>query len=169
MSTVVKVPPLTNMLLTLFRLLRKIATGVRSKVAMPLLATGMARSSELGRNNFNLKTVAILPTTWHVPITAFTKQLHAALEGIGSPTLLLNQASVTQHLGRHAFMQIGKLKVVGWLAELEQQYRIMLYVVDSPVNSPWTPTCMRQVGGWLRCVCGARADVRGLHRLTMWW
>ena len=91
------------MLLTLFRLLRKIATGVRSKVAMPLPATSMARSSELGHNNFNLKTVAILPTTRHVPITAFAKQLHAALEGIGSPTSLLNQASVTQHLGCHAF------------------------------------------------------------------
>ena len=143
--------------------------GVHSKVAMPLPATSMARSSELGRNNFNLKTVAILPTTRHVPVTAFAKQLHAALEGIRSPTSLLNQVSVTQHLGRHAFTRMGKLKVAGWLAELEQRYRIMLYVADSPVNLLWTPTCMRQVGGWLRCVCGVRADARGLHRLTMWW
>ena len=45
---------------------------------------------------------------------------------------------------------MGKLKVVGWLAELEQRYHIMLYVADSLVNSPWTPTCMRQVGGRLR-------------------
>ena len=157
------------MLLTVFRLLWKIATGVHSKVAMPLLVTSMARSSELGRNNFNLKTVAILPTTRHVPITAFVKQLHAALEGIGSPMSLLNQASVMQHLGCHAFTRMGKLKVAGWLAELEQRYCIVLYVVDSPVNSPWTPTCMWQVGTQLRCVRGARADARGLHRLTMWW
>ena len=157
------------MLLTLFRLLQKIATGVCSKVAMLLPATSMARSSELGRNNFNLKTVAILPTTRHVPVTAFVKQLHTVLEGIGLPTSLLNQASVTQHLGRHTFTRMGKLKVAGWLAELEQRYRIVLYVVDSPVNSLWTPTCMRQVGGRLRCVRGARADARGLHRLTMWW
>ena len=91
------------MLLTLFRLLRKIATGVRSKVAMPLLATSMVRSSKLGRNNFNLKTVAILPKTRHMPVTAFAKQLHTTLEGIGSPTSLLNQASMTQHLGCHVF------------------------------------------------------------------
>ena len=64
---------------------------------------------------------------------------------------------------------MGKLKVVGWLAELEQQYCIMLYVADSPVNSPWMPTCMRQVGGQLRCVHGAQADMCGVHRLTMWW
>ena len=158
-----------NMLLTLFRLLRKIAMGVRSKVAMPLPATSMVRSSELGHNNFNLKTVVILLTTRHVPVTAFTKQLHAVLEGIGSPTSLLNQASVTQHLGRHTFTQMGKLKVAGWLAELEQWYRIVLYVADLPVNLPWTPTCMRQVGRQLHCVRGARADACGLHRLTMWW
>ena len=155
--------------MTLFRLLRKIATGVRSKVAMPLPATSMARLSELGCNNFNLKTVVILPTMRHMPVTAFAKQLHAALEGIGSPTSLLNQASVTQHLGRHVFMRMGKLKVAGWLAELEQRYCIVLYVADSPVNSPWTPTCMRQVGGRLHCMRGARADAHRLHRLTMWW
>jgi lysophospholipid hydrolase len=106
----------------------------------------MARSSELARNNFNLKTVAILPATRHVPIAPFAKKLHAALEGIGAPTSSLNQASVTQHLGRHAFTRMGKLKVAGWLADLEQRYRIVLYVADSPVNSPWTQTCIRQVG-----------------------
>jgi len=40
---------------------------------------------------------------------------------------------------------MGKLKVAGWLADLEQRYRIVLYVVDSPVSSPWTQTCIRQV------------------------
>ena len=104
--------------MTLFRLLRKTATGVCSKVAMPLPATGMARSSELGCNNFNLKMVAILPTTRHMPITVFTKQLHVVLEGIGAPTSLLNQASMTQHLGHHTFTRMGKLKVAGWLVEL---------------------------------------------------
>ena len=129
--------------------------GVRSKVAMPLPATGMAQSSELGHNNFNLKTVAILLTTRHVPVTAFAKQLHTALEGIGVLTLLLNQVSMTQHLGCHVFTRMGKLKVAGWLAELGQQYRIVLYVVDSPMNSLWTLTCIRQVGRRLCCVHGA--------------
>lgn len=40
---------------------------------------------------------------------------------------------------------MGKLKVAGWLADLEQRYQIVLYVVDSPVSSPWTQTCIRQV------------------------
>jgi hypothetical protein len=31
------------------------------------------------------------------------------------------------------------------VADQEQRYRAVLYVVDSPVNSPWTQTCIRQV------------------------
>ncbi|KAF8580428.1 patatin-domain-containing protein [Ramaria rubella] len=126
---------------TTVQLLRKIASGVRTKMAMPLAST---RNSELARNNFNLKTVAILPATRDVPVASFAKKLHKALEGIGAPTSSLNQASVTQHLGRHAFTRMGKLKVAGWLADLEQRYRIVLYIADSPVNSPWTQTCIRQ-------------------------
>ena len=114
-------------------------------MAAPLQASSNARSSELARNNFNLKTVTILPATRDVPITTFAKKLHTALEGIGAPTQSLYQASVTQHLGRHAFTRMGKLKVAGWLADLEQRYRLVLYVADSPVNSPWTQTCIRQV------------------------
>ena len=134
---------------------------------MLLLVTSMVQLSKLGHSNFNLKTVVILPMMWHMPITAFAKQLHAALEGIGVPTLLLNQVSMTQHLGHHAFTWMGKLKVAGWLVELKQRYRIMLYVVDLPVNLLWMPTCIRQVGGQLCCMCGTQADMHGLHRLTM--
>lgn len=39
---------------------------------------------------------------------------------------------------------MGKLKAAGWLAEQEQKYRIVLYVADSAVTSPWTQTCIRQ-------------------------
>lgn len=31
------------------------------------------------------------------------------------------------------------------LADQEQRYRTVLYVADSPVNSSWTQTCIRQV------------------------
>lgn len=102
--------------------------------------------SELGYNN-NLKTVAVLPVSRHVPIDAFARKLQAALEGIGAKTSYLNQASVSAQLGRHAFTRMGKLKAAGWLAEQEQRYRTVLYVADSPVNSSssWTQTCIRQV------------------------
>ena len=100
---------------------------------------------ELGRNNTNLKTVAILPVSRHVPVDTFARKLKAALEEMGARTSYLNQASVSGHLGRHAFSRMGKLKAAAWLADQEQRYRSVLYVADSPVNSPWTQTCIRQV------------------------
>lgn len=102
--------------------------------------------SEVSRSNINLKTVAILPSTRNIPVDAFSRKLHAALESVGAPTSYLNQSSVSNHLGRHAFTRMGKLKAAGWLAEQEQKYRIVLYVADSSVNSAWTQTCIRQVG-----------------------
>ncbi|KAJ7922907.1 hypothetical protein B0H13DRAFT_1982259 [Mycena leptocephala] len=87
-------------------------------------------------DNNNLKTVAILPVSRLVPVDAFAR--------IGATTSFLNQASISSHLGRHAFTRMGKLKAAGWLADQEQKYRTVLYVADSPVNSAWTQTCIRQ-------------------------
>ncbi|THH33139.1 hypothetical protein EUX98_g1035 [Antrodiella citrinella] len=125
---------------TTAQLLRMIASRVKDE------ADSSARGvpSEVSRSNINLKTVAILPATRNVPVDAFSRKLHAALESIGAPTSYLNQSSVSNHLGRHAFTRMGKLKAAGWLAEQEQKYRIVLYVADSSVNSAWTQTCIRQ-------------------------
>ncbi|KLO11324.1 patatin-domain-containing protein [Schizopora paradoxa] len=125
---------------TTAQLLRTIAIRVREEVD----SSSSGNSSELGRSNLNLKTIAILPVDRTVPVEAFSKKLHTALESIGAPTAYLNQASVNRHLGRHVFTRMGKLKVAGWLADQEQRYHTVLYVADSPVNSSWTQTCIRQ-------------------------
>ncbi|KAK7058594.1 phosphatidylcholine and lysophosphatidylcholine phospholipase [Paramarasmius palmivorus] len=125
-------------------LLRRIASRVRDEVdASSHTQSRNGSNTEQGYNN-NLKTVAILPVTRHVPVEAFAKKLQAALEGIGASTAYLTQASMSSHLGRHAFTRMGKLKAAGWLADQEQRYRTVLYVVDSAVNSNWTQTCIRQ-------------------------
>jgi lysophospholipid hydrolase len=66
--------------------------------------------AELGYNNTNLKTVAVLPVSRSVPIDAFSRKLQVALEGIGASTSYLNQTIIANHLGRHAFTRMGKLK-----------------------------------------------------------
>ncbi|EGN93174.1 hypothetical protein SERLA73DRAFT_172324 [Serpula lacrymans var. lacrymans S7.3] len=129
---------------TTAQLLRMIASRVRDEVDANSNVPSRNTASELGRNNTNLKTVAVLPVSRQVPIDAFARKLKAALEGIGAKTSFLNQASVSGHLGRHAFSRMGKLKAAAWLADQEQRYRTVLYVADSPVNSPWTQTCIRQ-------------------------
>lgn len=98
------------------RLLRTIAARVRDEVDNS--STGQQRKtgkfksgSELGYNNTNLKTVAVLPVSRSVPVEAFSKKLQAALEGIGASTAYLNQAIIASQLGRHAFTRMGKLKV----------------------------------------------------------
>ncbi|CAK5264734.1 unnamed protein product, partial [Mycena citricolor] len=123
---------------TTAQLLRMIASRVRDE-----LDTSSTQNATRSDNN-NLKTVAVLPVSRSIPIDAFARKLQSALEGIGATTSYLNQASVSQHLGRHAFTRMGKLKAAGWLADQEQKYRTVLYVADSPVNSSWTQTCIRQ-------------------------
>jgi hypothetical protein len=78
------------------------------------MAQGRNASSELGHNNTNLKTVAVLPVSRNVPVAAFAKKLQTALEGIGASTLYLNHATISSHLGKHAFTRMGKLKVSMW-------------------------------------------------------
>lgn len=125
---------------TTAQILQMIASRVRTEID----SSTRKLPTELSRSNTNLKTVAVLPVSRNVPIDAFARKLHSALEGIGAPTSFLNQASISNHLGRHAFTRMGKLKAAGWLAEQEQKYRIVLYVADSAVSSSWTQTCIRQ-------------------------
>jgi lysophospholipid hydrolase len=127
------------------RLLRIIASRVRDEVDSLSGAQSRSPAAELGHDNTNLKTVAVLPSSRNVPINTFARKLHAALESIGASTSYLNQASVSSHLGHHAFTRMGKLKAAGWLADQEQRYRTVLYVADAPVSSSWTQTCIRQV------------------------
>jgi len=124
---------------------RLIASRLRDQVHpkshLPMTVTSRP---EMGRNNLNLKTVAIIPSTRNVPVNEFATKMLQALQAIGAPTGYLNQATVMQVLGRHAFSRIGTLKLAGWLAETEQKYRIVLYVADTAVSAPWTQTCIRQ-------------------------
>ncbi|KAI9454834.1 patatin-domain-containing protein [Russula earlei] len=125
-------------------LLRMIASRVRSEIDSSPRARSRNMGTEFRRNNDNLKTVALLPVSRNVPIVSFARKLYTALEGIGAPTSCLNQVSVSNVLGRHAFTRMGKLKTAAWLADQEQRYKIVLYVADSSVGSSWTQTCIRQ-------------------------
>lgn len=120
-----------------------IASRVRDEIDTASIARTRNPATELRRNNAKLKTVAILPSTRNIPIEAFARRLHAALESIGTPTSYLNQASISNTLGRHAFTRMGKLKTAAWLADQEQRYDIVLYVAHSVVSNSWTQTCIR--------------------------
>ncbi|KAJ6153587.1 Lysophospholipase nte1 [Penicillium chermesinum] len=94
----------------------------------------------------NIRTVAILPVTAGVPVVEFGHRLLNALHQIGVTrgVTSLNQAAILNHLGRHAFSKMGKLKLSQYLADLEEKYGLVLYIADTNVNAPWTQTCISQ-------------------------
>lgn len=94
----------------------------------------------------NLRTVAVIPCTSGVPVVEFSNKLHSALGQIGTPNgvSVLSQSTILNHLGRHAFSKMGKLKLSQYLADLEEKYGLVIYVADTSVKSPWTQTCVAQ-------------------------
>lgn len=81
-------------------------------------------------STLNLRTVAILPVTAGVPVIEFGNRLMNALAQVGTPNgaTSLNQAAILNHLGKHAFNKIGKLKLSQYLADLEEKYGLVVYV-----------------------------------------
>lgn len=97
-----------------------------------------------GAQNMNLKTVAIIPVTGVVPVCEFADRLKDSMDQMGISVCSLNTEKVMSVLGKHAFSRLGKLKLMNWLAEKEEIHRLVLYVADGGVNSPWTQRCIRQ-------------------------
>ena len=127
-----------------------IASRMRALIENPLLEHGKERSATGPSKNvtstLNMRTVAILPVTAGVPVVEFGSRLMNALTQVGasSGVTSLNQAAILNHLGRHAFSRMGKLKLSQYLADLEEAYGLVLYVADTNVNAPWTQTCISQ-------------------------
>lgn len=101
-------------------------------------------SISIGTNNVNLKTVCLLPVTKNVPIQAFSEKLRESLELLDAKATLLYSSTIINELGKHAFTRLGRLRLVSWLAEQEENYGIVVYVADGGVSSPWTQRCIRQ-------------------------
>ena len=127
-----------------------IAQRMRALVEDPVFEQGKDRSytssKQIATSTMNLRTTAILPVTAGVPVVEFGSRLLTALSQIGVPNGVtsLNQAAILNHLGRHAFSRMGKLKLSQYLADLEERYGMLLYIADTNVNSPWTQTCITQ-------------------------
>ncbi|KAL4914392.1 hypothetical protein BDW62DRAFT_190474 [Aspergillus aurantiobrunneus] len=127
-----------------------IAQRMRDLVENPMTEQGTEPGNtgtvKTATSTLNLRTVGILPVTTGVPVVEFGNRLLNALQQIGvtDGVTSLNQAAILNHLGRHAFSRMGKLKLSQYLADLEEKYGMVLYIADTNVNSPWTQTCISQ-------------------------
>ncbi|KAK3307113.1 uncharacterized protein B0T15DRAFT_553525 [Chaetomium strumarium] len=128
-----------------------IASRMRALIDAPSPMLGLKESAGRSSVNkssttLNLRTVAVLPVSAGVPVVEFGNRLLNALTEVGAPNgaTSLNSAAVLNHLGRHAFNKMGKLKLSHYLADLEEKYGLVIYVADTNVNAPWTQTCIAQ-------------------------
>ncbi|KAK4043372.1 lysophospholipase NTE1 [Parachaetomium inaequale] len=128
-----------------------IASRMRALIDDPSTVLGLRDTSGRSSVNkssttLNLRTVAVLPVSAGVPVVEFGNRLLNALTEVGAPNgaTSLNSAAVLNHLGKHAFNRMGKLKLSQYLADLEEKYGLVIYVADTNVNAPWTQTCIAQ-------------------------
>lgn len=90
----------------------------------------------------NLCTVAIMPVSDDVPLTAFTMKLCHALNAIDN-TLILTKDLIIRQLGQTALEPVNEYRLCAWLGQQEDHHRIVLYQCESRLT-PWTRRCMRQ-------------------------
>ncbi|XP_017489616.1 PREDICTED: neuropathy target esterase sws isoform X1 [Rhagoletis zephyria] len=115
-------------------------------------------------------TVALVPVSDDVPLTAFTYELYHSLCAIG-PTLRLTSEVVRKQLGMHIFEPSNEYRMTSWLAQQEDRNTITLYQCDSSLSA-WTQRCMRQADVVLIVGLGDHAPIVGkfereIDRLAM--
>lgn len=111
---------------------KMIASKMRNLVNGPSVSKdGWGRgSADKSSSTLNLRTVAILPVTAGVPVVDFGHRLMTALSQVGTRNgaTSLNQSAILNHLGKHAFNKMGKLRLSQYLADLEEKYGLVVYV-----------------------------------------
>ncbi|KKY33130.1 putative lysophospholipase nte1 [Diaporthe ampelina] len=127
---------------------KMIASKMRAFVDDPVISKdGWSRTTvNKSSSTLNLRTVAVLPVTAGVPVVDFGNRLMSALQQVGTRNgaTVLNQSAILNHLGKHAFSRMGKLRLSQYLADLEEKFGLVVYVADTSVNSAWTQTCITQ-------------------------
>lgn len=130
---------------TLFNALALRHPEIMMTISRMIARSRSTKSVVSGGNNMNLRTVALLPVSADTPTLEFAQKLYESLRDMNANPGLIQTRSIMNHLGRHAFTRLGRLKLMSWLHEQEETHRIVLYVADGGVTAPWTQRCIRQV------------------------
>lgn len=87
-------------------------------------------------------TVALVPLSDDVPLSAFAYEIYHSLCAIG-PTLRLTSDDVRKALGPGILEPNYEYRLTSWLAQQEDRNIITLYQSDYALNE-WTQRCLRQ-------------------------
>ncbi|KAJ9601496.1 hypothetical protein L9F63_000335, partial [Diploptera punctata] len=102
----------------------------------------LRRTMDAPPSQVNFSTVAIVPISDDVPLTAFTYELYHSLCAISS-TLRLTSDVIRKSLGSSILDPNNEYRLTSWLAQQEDQHKIALYQCDMSFTA-WTQRCVRQ-------------------------
>lgn len=144
---------------------KMIASKMRNLVNDPSVPRdGWARGTTGSKSSstLNLRTVAILPVTGGVPVVDFGHRLMTALAQVGTRNgaTSLNQSAILNHLGKHAFNKIGKLRLSQYLADLEEKYGLVVYVAGQSIQFPPAHTYFFFLSVMMRTITSQRPASR---------
>uniref|UniRef100_A0A8C3NRF8 lysophospholipase n=1 Tax=Geospiza parvula TaxID=87175 RepID=A0A8C3NRF8_GEOPR len=123
----------------LIHLLGEKILGSLQQGGHPLGLHSSSSKWDAGNPASNLSTVAIMPVSEEVPLTAFTLELKHALSAVGECSLVASQQTSPAGHSR----DIHEYRLTSWLGQQEDIHRIVLYQADSTLT-PWTQRCIRQ-------------------------
>ena len=98
----------------MFEISRLVASRVRKRIG----DSGLSIHDMHMASESNFRTIAVIPITEGMPVTEFGQKLLAAYKDNSHKAIILNNASVLNYLGRHAFNKMGRLKMSGHLTDL---------------------------------------------------
>uniref|UniRef100_A0AAX7U4T9 lysophospholipase n=1 Tax=Astatotilapia calliptera TaxID=8154 RepID=A0AAX7U4T9_ASTCA len=125
------------------RLIHLLGQKILQQVNGPLTARSLALHTpgskwDAGNQASNLSTVAVLPVSEEVPLTAFTLELQHALLAIGKNGKRYGSSNLAYN---HSL--VHEYRLSSWLGQQEDIHRIVLYQTDYTLT-PWTQRCIRQ-------------------------
>ena len=90
----------------------------------------------------NIKTISLIPATEEIPIVDFGRLFFKEMQSFDS-CKIISSDKVIETLGSDAFNNIGQLKLQRWLQEIEERFRIVIFIGDLHM-SQWNSWIIRQ-------------------------
>ncbi|XP_072935292.1 neuropathy target esterase sws [Epargyreus clarus] len=124
------------------RLINLLGHRILGSWQKPTRGLGGAAAFESRPSQHNFSTVAVVPVSDDVPLTAFTYELYHSLCAIG-PTVRLTSDVIRKLLGLTIMDPNNEYRLSSWLAQQEDKHKVALYQCD-PSLTQWTQRCIRQ-------------------------
>ncbi|XP_045523627.1 neuropathy target esterase sws isoform X1 [Pieris brassicae] len=124
------------------RLINLLGHRILGSWQKPTAGLGGAAAIESRPSQHNFSTVAVVPVSDDVPLTAFTYELYHSLCAIG-PTVRLTSDVIRKLLGLTIMDPNNEYRLSSWLAQQEDKHKVALYQCD-PSLTQWTQRCIRQ-------------------------